>query len=64
LSLKAILLSFYLLALASRKYLEVNAAAGDIELTTDELQNVSDVVRSTTVAGARFPAASLKAVNG
>jgi aryl-alcohol dehydrogenase-like predicted oxidoreductase len=46
-----------------QKYLEVNAAAVDIELTTDEFQSIDDVARSTTVAGARYPDASLRAVN-
>jgi aryl-alcohol dehydrogenase-like predicted oxidoreductase len=45
------------------KYLEENAAAVNIELSREELEQLGEIARPEAVAGLRYPDASLKAVN-
>ncbi|KCZ54234.1 hypothetical protein HY29_14990 [Hyphomonas beringensis] len=44
-------------------YLEANVAAGQIELTADELAQLDEAFAPGTVKGARYPEAGLKTVN-
>jgi len=44
--------------------LDENAAATAIKLTENELQRIDAVLASTVVAGTRYPAAGMAAVNG
>jgi aryl-alcohol dehydrogenase-like predicted oxidoreductase len=46
-----------------RKYLEENAAAIDMQLTRDDLAAIVTAVSSKDVAGERYPAQGMKAVN-
>lgn len=45
------------------KYLEMNAAAADIELTEAELQKIEDVFPKDAAAGTRYPEEFMKFVN-
>jgi aryl-alcohol dehydrogenase-like predicted oxidoreductase len=46
-----------------RKYLEENAAAADIKLTEDEVAELEDAVPQEEVAGERYAAANMKAID-
>ncbi len=46
-----------------RKYFEQNAAAVDIELSTDELAQIDDVFPRDAAAGLRYPEAMMASVN-
>ncbi len=46
-----------------RKYLEENAAAVDIELTSDDLQNIEDLLNRYPNTGQRYSEGALKLVN-
>ena len=46
-----------------RKYLEENAGAVDVELTTEDLSRIEEALKSETVAGTRYPALAMKSVN-
>lgn len=46
-----------------RKYLDENAAAADIVLTSDDLQTIDAVLTSRSVAGARYSEGAMKLVN-
>ncbi len=45
------------------KYLEENGAAGRIELSRDEIQQLNAVIPAGAAAGTRYPEAGMKAVN-
>jgi aryl-alcohol dehydrogenase-like predicted oxidoreductase len=45
------------------KYLEENAAAGDIRLTPDQVERLSDAVPADAVAGERYPEAMMGALD-
>ena len=46
-----------------RKYLEQNAAAADVSLTDDEIQQIETVFPPDAAAGARYPEAMMASVN-
>ena len=46
-----------------RKYLEQNAAAVEVELTTDELERIEQVFPRGAAAGTRYPEAMMASVN-
>jgi aryl-alcohol dehydrogenase-like predicted oxidoreductase len=46
-----------------RKYLEQNAAAADVSLTKDEIQQIEAVFPPDAAAGARYPEAMMASVN-
>ena len=46
-----------------RKYLEENAAAADVELTEEELQQIDDAFPLEAAAGTRYPERGMKAVH-
>jgi aryl-alcohol dehydrogenase-like predicted oxidoreductase len=46
-----------------RKYLEQNAAAVDVSLTEDEIQQIETVFPPDAAAGARYPEAMMASVN-
>jgi aryl-alcohol dehydrogenase-like predicted oxidoreductase len=46
-----------------RKYLEENARAVEIEMTSGELREIDEIARPGAAAGERYPEAALKAVN-
>jgi aryl-alcohol dehydrogenase-like predicted oxidoreductase len=46
-----------------RKYLEENARAVEIEVTSEELCEIDGIARPGTAAGERYPEAALRAVN-
>lgn len=46
-----------------RKYLEVNAAAVEIELSADDLKRINEVAQPGSAAGARYPEAAMQSVN-
>ncbi len=45
------------------KYLEENAAAGDIELTINDIKHLDDIFPSGAASGLRYPEAAMKSVN-
>jgi aryl-alcohol dehydrogenase-like predicted oxidoreductase len=47
-----------------RDYLEQNAAALDVDLTVDDLRRIEEIVPHDVAAGARYPEAAMKVVNG
>ena len=47
-----------------RKYLEENLAALEVELTPADLEEIDEVAPKGVAAGERYPAGSMKAVNG
>jgi aryl-alcohol dehydrogenase-like predicted oxidoreductase len=47
-----------------RPYLEENAAAADIALTAEDLRRIDEVAPQGVAAGARYPDASMRHVNG
>jgi aryl-alcohol dehydrogenase-like predicted oxidoreductase len=46
-----------------RKYLEENARAVEIEITSEELREIDEIARPGAAAGERYPEAALRAVN-
>jgi len=46
-----------------RKYLEENAGAVEVELTSADLERIEETLSSAAVAGARYPEAAMKSVN-
>lgn len=46
-----------------RKYIEENAAAVDLELSSNELERIDEVFPRDAAAGARYPEAMMKSVN-
>lgn len=46
-----------------RKYLEQNAAAVDVKLTSEELEQIEEVFPQDAAAGLRYPEAMMKSVN-
>lgn len=46
-----------------RKYLQENAAAADITLTTAELTTISKILEESSIAGERYTAGAMKLVN-
>lgn len=46
-----------------RKYLQENAAAADVNLSAADLAAIDDILRSNTIAGARYTAGGMKLVN-
>ncbi len=46
-----------------RTYLEENAKAVDVELTTEDLARINEVARPDAVAGMRYPEAAMSSVN-
>ena len=46
-----------------RRYLEENARAVEIEITSEELREIDEIARPGAAAGERYPEAALKAVN-
>ena len=46
-----------------RVYLEENALALEVELTSDDLARIDEVARPEAVAGTRYPEAAMKSVN-
>ncbi len=47
-----------------RKYLEQNAEAVNVELSVEDLKRIDEVFPKDAVAGARYPEAMMKSVNG
>lgn len=47
-----------------RKYLEQNAAAVDVKLTAEELEQIDEVFPRNAAAGLRYPEAMMSSVNG
>jgi aryl-alcohol dehydrogenase-like predicted oxidoreductase len=47
-----------------RKYLEENAAGADIALTAEDLRRIDELAPQGVAAGARYPDASMRHVNG
>ena len=46
-----------------RRYLEENARAVEIEITSEELREIDEIARPGAAAGERYPEAALRAVN-
>jgi aryl-alcohol dehydrogenase-like predicted oxidoreductase len=46
-----------------RTYLEENAKAAEVELTSEELARINEVARPDAVAGTRYPEAAMSSVN-